>query len=585
MARRDAFPPHDRLDAVLRSEGLPSVIAVRALPGPGPVVRHLLSFEGRDDLVLHRVAWDAGHDPLQHELAAVVLLQGSDLPVSADLRYLPHAAFDGPAALTRAPRGVPGDVLLRNRPDLTPAVLTELGSVIRRLNDLVAGRFATRADAGTFVPARTTWRSEWAALLDREEELARVCGVWDLPVARALAERARSGLAALPDAVVPCLVHGGLRPDAAWFAERDGRPELTAVTDWTRSIVGDPHVEWARMLRLPDPLLQLVATGADVDPDALVDAAGPIATYAAAQGLSGLRDAGQRAIHEPGASSGAGLVKAVRVAEGLVAMDVRARLESAVGRRAASPHVLVEPRATDAVVHRVAHRLGLSPGWSFQEAGHLLGALVSAELAAGIGSEHAAAFTAKGHAFLDATGSGRRRTGVAAIPDRPAWRAALCGQLRAGAGEGPALAVACLERALSAFDDAPGEIGDDALRGLEALLLATSAREADVRGGGSLPAPARLGHGILGRDAAVRLGWPEVAAAFEEQARDAADALGVRVGPDPGFALGPWVAALAEPMVYGGGTLLVMPVALALTRWESPPAPRAALLEAAFKGG
>ena len=162
---------------------------------------------------------------------------------------------------------------------------------------------------------------------------------------------------------------------------------------------------------------------------------------------------------------------------------------------------------------------------------HLLSALSAVDLAHVADGDVSAHFLEHGHRFLDAAMVGPGVLRERAPTDRREWRKRLIeDSVRACADAGPALGLGLLAAALDALDEFGDALPGRCLSGLETWIRGQLQREAQRRQPGALGAQERVMYGLIGQDAARRLGAPELAGRWRHQASEALDVLQISAG-------------------------------------------------------
>lgn len=262
-------PPLAELRGRLSALGLPPLIACTPLAPPWVHANYRLRFDERSrlpDLLLRRRVADPGHDTFAHELAALTALRGADVPVVASYRVLPDDALPWPAVISDLIPGTQGFALIREQPQHASQICRATGELVARLEGLSRPGFATGVDGGRFVTRRATWRDAWTDLVWSWWTAARLAGTDLGPLGARVWDRLQQLLPSLDTADRWALIHADLHPSNLLFVpDGDGVPQLSGVVDWEGALVGDPLVEWALLVELPDPTLGHVLTGIGVD--------------------------------------------------------------------------------------------------------------------------------------------------------------------------------------------------------------------------------------------------------------------------------------------------------------------------------
>lgn len=566
----------DRLALATAQLGLPPLEGVRHIDTSGALDRWVLAFQGEQaDLFLTRVLWSTGRDPLQCSIAALKILETEDLPVASGMRIFPDGAMDHPTAIETAPPGVSSRLLVQRAPEAIQHILSALGRTMAQLEELYQVRFGTRGDGGQFAPTRATWRDEWRGLAEIQLVGAQAAGLGDLGVATRLWAAIDEGIAGLPASVVSTVVHFGLRPASLRFAVDADGPRVVQVGELGESLAGDPLAAWAPMLcRFGGADLSEVFDGYGREriPELLEDdTVAKIQLYARTRALGLLRDAAQRAREQPSDDAARAIEKAVHLCE-RAASDTWARdlLQAGLDKSSTGSSFVPESPA-DRIERRVIIGLAAGPTPPSDRAPHLIGALAASDLARLTDGENAQVFLNRGSMFVDAARMPSAVLPALPISDRAAWRSALIEVAREQCtGAGPALGIGLLAAGLHVVDRLGDQVSSRSLRGLEALVLASFAKEAALRTSSGLEARDRVSHGVIGQDAALRLGLTELADAWQNQLLDALDVLSVaKVRPRRGSSVASMeqlLPVLTRPTNYAGRALLMLPMAAAVHR-------------------
>lgn len=568
--------PLDRLAHATAQSGLPRLVGARHHHTSGALDRWRLFFaDDAPDLMLTRVLWNTGRDPLQCEAAAIAALASEDLPISRGLQILPDGSMPHPTALVTAPVGISARAQVTRAPRTMRGVLTSLGRIVAQLQEVHLPRFGIRGDGGQFAPTRAIWRDEWRALAEAQWVLTQDAGFGDLRAVARLWTILEEGLSGLPAETRPTLVHFGLRPQSLHLhVEADG-PRLAHLGELHDALAGDPLAAWAPLLcRFGSAEMTVIvdAYGADrVRALRETDAVDRIGLYARTLALTLLRDAAQRARMQRSEEVARAVDRAVALCA-RVGEDgwVDNLLQGALDGRPSGPVFVAAPPAVR-IEQRTLLGLAGGPCPPSNRAPYVLSAMACADLAR-IAEPLAADFVREGSRFVEGASFPVGVLPVLPVADRTAWRIGLIDTAaRACGAVGPGLGLALLAAGLSIVDRFGDQVSSETLRGLEALVLATFARESARRTGAGLDAPDRVAHGLLGQDAAVRLNLLDLAPAWAAQVEEALDVLAAG-GSAPAAAERVSVASLlpilAQPVTYAGRAMLTFPVASALVRLE-----------------
>ena len=533
--------------AVLAAEGLPAPIGATERSPSGARWTTRLTFAGaQHPLDLVRLRWNPGYDPFQNAMAAAHALVAEPLPTPSALRVLPRDALAVPAALLPSPAGVPSEAVPGER------VFDGLATVLRELGEVYLPRFGLRADGGRFAPTRATWREEWSAFAENQYRLLCSTGL-DLPVARNLIQAVRDGLHVLPESITPTLVHFGLRPQSLHFSDTG----LASVGEWWQSFAGDPLAGWAPLLtRAHGPALKALLLAAGEAATAPLFAAEPLArirVYTLTRALFELRNAAQSVVHDPSGRSATLWARAVGHA-------VRLLQPRALQRALAGDPVPVPPAPPNL-------RVGLLLTTASQLPVDRLPSVLAAHGACQLASELERAPTLL-ESFLASAAPPRSAILTAPIPDRTAWIDAIQGTLATQSGMALALWAVVRPQAEGAY------FPDAALRGTQAWLAALDRSR-------PTHASRRLLDALLGWHAALELDLPS--ASWSEHLHDAADVLGIPLGP-PETSTRSLLTELDRPLRFvGDPAVYIVAIVAALTGLEARqvlPADPQALLRA-----
>ena len=571
-----SFPKMDRLAAATTQMGLPPLMGIRHLETSGPIDRWGLGFEGpQQDLMLTRILWSPGRDPLHCALAAIKALEAEDLPVPTGMQIFPDGLMDHPTSLVPAPAGVPSKQLVRRAPAAMPHVLAAMGRVVAELSQLYQVRFGVRGDAGQFAPTRATWSDEWRGLAEVQLVGAQAAGLGDLGVCTRLWDALEATIPGLPATVTSTVVHFGLRPASLHFHVSNEGPRLSRIGEWGDALAGDPLAAWAPLLcRMGGTEMAIVleAFGAEqarawLDDDSI----DRIQVYARTRALSHLRDAAQRARFQPSDDAAKAMERAVALCERALS-DTWARdvFEAGLNKTSTGATFPAESNA-DRIDRRVLLGLAAGPPPMSDRAPYLLAALAAADLGRLTEGPNATHFEGLGDRFIRGANLPSEVLPALPIADRAAWRQTLVSVAAEQCEQaGPGMALALLANGLQVLDRLDDQVSSRSLRGLEAVVLATLAREAPRRSSAGLEARHRIVHGVVGQDAALRLGMDDLAARYNDQVVDALDVLAVATKPpregDGNPSMEDLLPMLTRPIVYAGERLLALPFAAAVHR-------------------
>jgi hypothetical protein len=570
------FPNVERLAAATTKLGLSPLSGVRHAHAKGPVDTWVLTFDGQPrTLLLQQILWDTDRDLLRAEAAARAVLNDAELGLTGGMQILPDGTLPKPSALVPPPAGRPGKALFEQLPLAAKPILQELGHLLARLEEVFVLRHGTRGNMNRFTPLRAMWSEEWRALAESVWLTLQSSCVADTAVAKDVWHALHANLQVIPDEVTPALVHLGLRPSSLRFNTSNAGLQLASVGDLGDCVAGDALAGWAPLLcRLNAPQLALVveAYGAEQARELLEPATvGRIQAYARTKALWQLRDAAQRCTQQPGPAAAQAVERALAVCHACRSDDwASGQLRAALDKTSQSPQ-----RSTLSDGGRLEHRslmaLACGPVLPSDRAPYILSVLACAQLAEATDEDHATAFLKKGEMFLRTANLPRTIRQAMPIENRATWRQRLaetaveqCTQC------GPATGLALVTAALDVAARLDTNIGAPCLRGLEALAWATWSAEAPLRGSSALNVHERLVHGILGLDAALRLGRPELAEAWKAQLEDAVDVL--ELGQLPAEIEKATVTSLlpllTRPLNYTGRRMLMLPMAAAMLRLE-----------------
>lgn len=475
-------PPLPELRARLSALGLPPLIACTPLAPPWVHANYRLRFDERSrlpDLLLRRRVADPGHDTFAHELAALAALRGTDVPVVGSYRVLPDDALPWPAVISDLLPGTQGFALIREQPHDASEICRATGELVRRLEGLERPTFATGVDGGRFVTRRGSWRASWTDLVWSWWTAARLAGTDLGPLGARVWDRLQEHLPALDTATRWALVHADLHPSNLLFLPDDaGIPRLSGVVDWEGALLGDPLVEWALLVELPDPTLGHVLAGIGADRvQAVLDDPDAVARLEAYRLSRTIRRLGFGALNLFRGDGGVrrsytleyGRVVALEALDRPVADKLRAAL--ALG-------------TTGEVLQRFPAPPTSRVMWQALDALRFRSPVPALQRATGVAAALAAALRDRRHHDLGVELA--RRAGPqslpqrgAPLPDRTAWRDALVAAVLAHPDRPLPLALTAI--ALAALDtlavDGDWPVPDDVLVGLEALVRDLQAAE------------------------------------------------------------------------------------------------------------
>ena len=183
-----------------------------------------------------------------------------------------------------------------------------------------------------------------------------------------------------------------------------------------------------------------------------------------------------------------------------------------------------------------------------------------------------------GHHFLAASNTGKGALRALGPSDYESWQRQLIQEVQdACLAGGPAMAISILAAGLHVIDSVDNAVPGRCLHGLEATVRASLSRESEKRHENALPATLRAMHGILGYDAAIRLGCPKIAEVWKAQTLDALDVLHLDTGAGAEASSDPFEALLPlwhRDLYFSGDGLLVYPVlAAGLRLWQAGKLP------------
>lgn len=559
------------------------------------------------DLMLREPVYAAAGDTLSPELAALTALQGTGLPVARRCRRI--EGLGRPALLTEVLPGIAGDRWIADHPEHGPAVARAVGDVMARLAEVRQPTFGTRAVGNRFVPTRATWAASWRArlaALSRRASQGGDLGAASRALDRAIADR----LPALEGVLDFSVVHGDLQPGNLLFEVRDGALALTGVVDWEAAIAGDPLVDWALPLLVPDGTLGHVLAGygagraraALAEPGALPR----IELYFLTHLLERLAFAAGPHLADDGFKrASARALVARQLAAFLEAGGVGSRLDRALGATGAGA-VEGIPRASleEAVDHGLIDVLARGSVRDPAAAWTWIGAARAVELAR-VAPVARDAWLRAAIALIGRLPEGDVRP-AEPIADRAAHRAGLVGRVLAasrGVAGGPGTALVLLATGLDLAGRTGDALSDEAWRGLEEALHAMVALGVGWRASAHVSDPVQLAHGVMALAAlsvvegeasaagssdlaAARRGFADQVGAAWRPPAEAADALPssdlldlLDAGP-PGVggaelpALTPAICgALARLDAAGGLPVPAVAIAVALGLGADPQAP------------
>ena len=468
----------------------PAPIAIRALGFPRSVATYGLSFAPGSpfsQLLLKVTVADPGHDPLFTELAALRLVGAlGELPVPEVIRHLPASVLGRPAILQTALPGVGGEELLQLGQESAHNACLGAGQALRLLGQVPHPTFATRATSdGHFLPRRSTWREEFAAILAGHAGRASAWGTDLGATSAALVDRIWGDLEALDSARSWGLVHGDLHPGNVLLSHPE-RVELAGLVDWEGAMVGDPLVDWGVILHLPGPVLSAMVEGYGREAAAaLLEEGGDrrLEIYWQAHGLRLLANAGLPTLGVSGGRPRALALELARQALGRIAAQRAAdRLEAAIRGPVAGPiSRRVRPGADLLLSRRLLESLRWGDRFGQIEAARVVGALGSVGAARLAPRGHAAGWIGLADRLVPSVPGEEPPPPAPPILDRAAWYGALLAVLQANPQvEDIGLALGFLAGSLEAATLVEGEVTDGVMRGVESVLHGLL-REAELR--------------------------------------------------------------------------------------------------------
>lgn len=457
---------------------------------------------GAPDVLLRAPSHPEAGDTLSPELAALTVLRNADLPVVK--RYHRIEGLGYPAAVTDLLPGANGSAVLAEAAEQGPAIIRAVGDVMRRIHEHRRPGFGTRAIGNRFVPMRAGWTEAWKARVD--QLTLRAASGGDLgDLSRAIADAIEQRLPALSGVMDFTLVHGDLQPGNLLFTKGpDGVPALSGVIDWESAIVGDPLVDWALLLLIPDGTLGYVLDGYGPD-HARVALAEPgawqrIELYFLTHLVERLAfSAGPHVADDPVMRNG-GRARVARLWQDFVdGPGARVRIETALSLGGSSVEGLVQPRMEALLRHGLVDGLARGAVRDPRDAWTWVGAARAVTLSEAAPMARKA-WLEFGVALLQRLDAGLFRP-VRPIADRPAHHRALVARTLSGQMSrdgGPGTALALIGAAVELDQVLGGALSDAAWRGLEEAVHGIAALGTGWRDGAQVSNQVRLAHGVMG---------------------------------------------------------------------------------------
>lgn len=567
-----------RLQETLARMGLPPLRGIRGMQRVGSIAYHSLQFDGnQQDLILGRQIWPDGTDAFQRMLASHVALTLDDIPTVGGFQILPPGSMPYPAAIWTDHGGVSP----RSGAVSVDRILADLGRTQQKLLGTRLPKSGVRGDMGRFTTVKGCWSQDIAYLLERER-LGCIQAGCTLDVVHTLQQKIENGLSQLNVSFAPTLIHFGLDADCLRYVGTGEEAVLVSVDGWEHGLAGDPVATLAPFVaRMTTPQLEGVLHHTNkAEMDALMDASAMdrLETYVALYALNRLRHAAEEVVHAPGPDTSARFQRAC--ARGM-RCSAQGYARHQFERATSGTHVDEAPLthgpdhgpANVALLHFGSQTIPLSDRLPY-----LLAVFSSADLANATSGDVRAHFLQMGHHFLAASNTGKGALRALGPSDYESWQRQLIQEVQdACLAGGPAMAISILAAGLHVIDSVDNAVPGRCLHGLEATVRASLSRESEKRHENALPATLRAMHGILGYDAAIRLGCTKIAEVWKAQTMDALDVLHLDTGAGAKASSDPFEALLPlwhRDLYFSGDGLLVYPVlAAGLRLWQAGKLP------------